>query len=198
MNHDVEHIERLTKHDLIDFFDVHVDPASTQRAKAVVHLMSQTSPEEVAAKADPQEQTAKLAEMLGQILGQMGVSADAPKLHSRLAKVNVAGGDVDGITSAVSEYLIKDAAMPSADAEKLTAQSAPVLSQVLPALGIRTNGAAVQDDNASTTSSEAKLPAIKEAEVIEDVRAFKASMPLSEGTRPVKDLSEFEDLEPKL
>ena len=38
----------------------------------------------------------------------------------------------------------------------------------------------------------------QKAVVIEDVREFKARMPLSEGARPVKDLSEFEELEPKL
>jgi len=59
-----------------------------------------------------------------------------------------------------------------------------------------TNG--VKDDTASTTSSERKLPTLKEAEVIEDVRDFKARMPLSEGARPAKDLSEFEELESKL
>jgi len=60
------------------------------------------------------------------------------------------------------------------------------------------NGVKDKDDTTSTASSERKLPTIKEAEVIEDVRDFKARMPLSEGARPAKDLSEFEDLEPKL
>ena len=34
--------------------------------------------------------------------------------------------------------------------------------------------------------------------IIEDVKAFKASMPLSAGTRAVKDLSEFEEVVPRL
>lgn len=34
--------------------------------------------------------------------------------------------------------------------------------------------------------------------IITDVRSFKATLPLSEGARPVKDLVEFEELEPKL
>ena len=34
--------------------------------------------------------------------------------------------------------------------------------------------------------------------VIEDVKTFKASMPLSAGATPVKDLSEYEELGSKL
>lgn len=183
---------------MVDFFDTHISPASTKRSKAAVWLIAQTSPEEIAARADPQEQTTKLAETLVQVLGQMGVKSDPTKLQERLSKVDVAGGDVDGIASAMSEFLEKDSGLPSTDAQTLMSESAPLLSQVLPTLGIRPKGAKVHDDNTSTTSSEARLPAIKEAEVIEDIRAFKASMPLSEGARPVKDLSEFEDLESKL
>ena len=110
MYRDVEHIEPLSKQDLIDFYDEHLDPSSDKRAKAAVWLLAQSTSEEAVGKTE----------------------------------------------------------------------------------------SSVKDDTASTTSSERKLPPIKEAEVIEDVRAFKARMPLSEGARPVKDLSEFEELEPKL
>jgi insulysin len=38
----------------------------------------------------------------------------------------------------------------------------------------------------------------KEPYVIENVRTFKASLPVSAGATPVKDLSEFEELDAKL
>jgi insulysin len=41
-------------------------------------------------------------------------------------------------------------------------------------------------------------PSDSKTVVIEDVKAFKASMPLTAGVRPIKDLSEFEELEAKL
>lgn len=194
----MELVEKLTKQEMVDFYNVHLNPASTQRAKAAIHLLAQTSPEEIAASSDSQEQTKKLAQTLGQLLSQMGVEADTTKLEERLSKADVAGGDTESITAAMSEYLTKDSGTSSADASQLVTSAESVLGQILPTLGIRPKGMVVQDDNASTTSSEARLPAIKEAEVIVDVRAFKASMPLSEGARPVKDLSEFEDFEPKL
>lgn len=60
----------------------------------------------------------------------------------------------------------------------------------------------VQDETASATNSELRVEEQKKevgtAIRIEDVRSFKASMPLSEAKRPVKDLAEFEDLGAKL
>ncbi|CAD0082820.1 unnamed protein product [Aureobasidium vineae] len=60
----------------------------------------------------------------------------------------------------------------------------------------------VKDETASVTSSERRVEKQMEevgtAIRIEDVRSFKASMPLSEAMRPIKDLAEFEDLGAKL
>ena len=187
---------------MLEFYNTHIHPSSAQRAKAVIYLIAQTSPEEIAAKSDPEEQSAKLAKTLAGLLGQMGIESDAGKLQARLKPEEVAGGDTAAISAALGTYLTKDSGMPEEDANKMLQESAPVLQQVLPTLGIKLKGTGSpeQDDSASasTTSSEARLPELKEAVLIEDVRAFKASMPLSEGATPVKHLSEFEDLEPKL
>ncbi|CAD0094297.1 unnamed protein product [Aureobasidium mustum] len=60
----------------------------------------------------------------------------------------------------------------------------------------------VREDTASTTNSERRveeqMQQVGTATRIEDVRSFKARMPLSEAMRPVKDLAEFEDLGAKL
>lgn len=56
---------------------------------------------------------------------------------------------------------------------------------------------ASQDE--SVTSSENKvLDSSVEAVEITDVRDFKAGVPLSEGLKAVKDITEFEELEAKL
>ena len=57
--------------------------------------------------------------------------------------------------------------------------------------GTETNGHA--HVNGSAEGKKTKKPVL-----IEDVPAFKASMSLSAIARPVKDISEFEELEPKL
>jgi insulysin len=59
-----------------------------------------------------------------------------------------------------------------------------------------------KDDTASTTSSELRVEEQKKevgvAVRIEDIRSFKAAMPLSEAMRAVRNISEFEDLGSKL
>lgn len=53
-------------------------------------------------------------------------------------------------------------------------------------------------EESKDADGDASVGTVSEAVVIDNVRAFKAMLPLSEGARPVKDLVEFEDLEPKL
>jgi insulysin len=43
---DVEHIETITKQDMIDFFNTHIDPASKTRAKISTHLLAQAKSED--------------------------------------------------------------------------------------------------------------------------------------------------------
>ena len=117
MYRDVEHIEPITKQDMIDFFNTHIDPASKTRAKISTHLLAQAKSEDANSTKSEEPQ-------------------------------------------------------------------------------------AVKDETASATSSELRVEEQKKevgtAIRIEDVRSFKASMPLSEAMRPVKDLAEFEDLGAKL
>lgn len=119
MYRDVEHIEPITKQDMIDFFNTHIDPASKTRAKISTHLLAQAK------------------------------SADADADSSK-------SGEPQG----------------------------------------------VKDETASAISSERRvdeqMQQVGIATKIEDVRSFKARMPLSEAMRPVKDLAEFEDLGAKL
>ncbi|KAK5018667.1 metalloprotease, partial [Cryomyces antarcticus] len=68
------------------------------------------------------------------------------------------------------------------------------LTTVLPSIGIDAHAAS---DKSSTISQPASLSP-NEVVIVTDVHAFKASMAVSAGARPVKDLSEFEELEPKL
>jgi insulysin len=120
---DVEHIETITKQDMIDFFNTHIDPASKTRAKISTHLLAQ-------AKSEDTEST-------------------------------------------------------KSSSTKTTEEPQ-----------------GVKDETASATNSELRVEEQKKevgtAIRIEDVRSFKASMPLSEAMRPVKDLAEFEDKGAKL
>ncbi|KAK5120857.1 hypothetical protein LTR85_005924 [Meristemomyces frigidus] len=197
VHRDVENIEPLTKEDMLDFFRSYFLPSSPTRAKASIHLVAQASAEDIAAKTDPAEQKEKLAGMLSQVLGQLGVEADNATLVKKLEKVDVAGGDTAGILNAVGGYLKETAGVAAEQIEQIMQQGQAVLAQVLPSLGISTKPAVPETNGEIAVTGDAPEKASKTV-LIEDVPAFKASMPLSAGARPVKDISEFEELEPKL
>lgn len=195
MYHDVENIEPLTKADMIEFYNAYVLPSSPTRAKTSVHLIAQPQlpVADTTPAKDPAEQAAALTSSLSDILSQLGVTVDNTTLTTRLGEVDVAGGDTDAIMGAVGGYLKLDAGLAEEQVEQIMAQGKMVLAQVLPQLGIKPKASQPEEP---AGDAEAEVPS--KAIVITDVKAFKASMPVSAGARPVKDLSEFEDLEPKL
>ncbi|PSK36776.1 hypothetical protein B9Z65_1959 [Elsinoe australis] len=196
---DVEHVEKLTKDQMVDFFSTYISPASDKRARAAVHLVAQTSPEELAEKTDPAEKTEKVNSALEQLLTQLSIESDRTLLQKRVAALPASDLNAKSISSALSSHLTEDAKTPAADAENIIAQVTPVLEQALPQLGISagiTNGS--EADAESTSSSDVKLPPTKEATIIEDVRLFKSGLPVTEGAIPVRDIKELEDREAKL
>lgn len=195
---DVENIEPLTKNDMLEFFKAYYHPHSPTRAKASVHLIAQASAADIAAKTSSAEKREKLVDMVTQMLQQMGLEeANTEDLAKRMEKVDVAAADTQGILGAIGGYLKDTAGMAADQVEKVLEQGQVVLTSVLPSLGIvsqekdvggeiETNGEVANGDKPNKTV------------LIEDVKAFKARMPLSAGATPVKDLSEFEELEAKL
>lgn len=197
MYRDVEHIEPLTKDDMLEFYQHYVSPSSKTRTKAAVYLVAQASAEDVAAKLDPAQQKKGLMDGLTQLLTHSSVAVDEAALTKRFENVDVTGGDMAAISSAMADYLKESAGVAAEQAEQMMQQGQVVLAQMLPSLGIKPAGAANVD---ASTSGEAEVNGVAEKKtvVIEDVKAFKASLPLSAGPEPVRHLSEFEDLEPKL
>lgn len=182
----------MTKEDMLDFFRFYFLPNSPSRAKVSVHLVAQASADDIAAKVDPAEQKQKLAGTLAQVLSQLGVEIDVGTLANKLDKVDVTGGDTKGILAAVGGYLKENASMAAEQVEQVMEQGEAVLAQILPSLGIRSG------PPPKTNGVDGDATPENKAVVIEDVKAFKDTMPLSAAPRPIKELSEFEELEPKL
>ncbi|KAK5694709.1 metalloprotease [Elasticomyces elasticus] len=188
---DVENIEPLTKDEMLEFYQTYFAPTAATRAKVAIHMIAQASADEIAEKIDPKEQRDQLVETLAGFLGQMDLQADAEKLSEKLEKVDIAGGDTEGIVSAVSAYLNEDPTTSNKTEEVKNAidQAPAVLAQVLPQLGVK----------AKTPEVVEAAPEKKQKTVlIKDFKAWKASLPLSSGPKAVKELSAFEELEPKL
>ena len=194
-DHDVEFIKPLKKSDMIQFFKEHIDPTSPTRAKLSVHMMAQSSPKTVIGSMTPADQKEKVIDTIGKFLTAMGIQADADKLASRLEAVDVVGGDQAGIIEAVGTYLGEDADLQKDEASQILEQGQQLLGTILPSLGIEVRQSV---DGIDGVEELPVAPPVKETTVIGNVRDFKASMQLTNGRRPVTDLSEFEDTEPKL
>ena len=193
--HDVSYLKPLTKSDLIDFFNHYINPTSPSRAKLSVHMIAQSSPKEVAGNTSPAEQKEKVITMLAKYLTALGIDADKEKLVKRLDGVDVAGGDQAGIIAAVATYLDQDAEMPEEESSQVLAQGQQLLSTILPGLGIEVKQTV---DGVDGVEELPEAPPVKKTTFIENVREFKAGLPMTVARKPVVDLSEFWDAEPKL
>ncbi|CAD6592028.1 MAG: Insulinase (Peptidase M16) [Alectoria sarmentosa] len=193
--HDVSHLKPLTKSDLIEFFDHYINPTSASRAKLSVHMIAQSSPKEVAGNIPPAEQKEKVVSTLGKYLTAMGIDAEQEKLTKRFDGVDVTGGDQAGIIDAVARYLDEDVELAEEDANEVLAQGQQLLGTVLPSLGIEVKQTV---DGVNGVEELPEAPPVKKTTFIENVREFKAGLQLTAGRKPVTDLSEFLDTEPKL
>lgn len=189
---DVANIKALGKSDLTAFFDHYIKPTSPHRAKLSVHMATQTSPKEVKGNMTLEEQKDKVISLIAKFLTSLGVDGHSSKLKRRFDAVDVAGGDLAGTVTAITNFVLEDLRLPAGKCETITKQSQEALATALPALGIQIKVSAEE------SSELTPAPPMKPTTYIEDVHAWKASHEVSTGPRPLTDLSEYEDFEPKL
>lgn len=164
-------------------------------------MIAQASAEDIAAQTSPEEQREKLSTGVAELLGQLGVTVDAAALSKQLEKVDLAKGDVEGIIANVGEYLKTAAGIAAEQVEAITEQANAVLPQFLPQLGIKpqpTESEQANGDSNGVANGTNGEVANSNTIIIKDVKKFKESLPMTAAPRAVKDVSEFEDLEPKL
>ena len=190
---DVAHIRPLTKTDLIEFFSYYIHPASPHRAKISVHMIAQASPAVMASHIPDAEKKTKLLGLLVKFLTSCGISADPEVLTQRFESVDVAEGDRPRITEVLSTYLVEDAQKQPDEVLNIIAEGEQLLATALPSLGIE-----VPPTVDGVDGELPEAPPVQASTMIENVHDFKASLPVSVGPRPVTDLRNFEELEPKL
>ena len=191
---DVARIRTLKKQDIINFYDEFIDPRSQQRAKLSVHLLAKATPEELAGKMSSDEQREALAQMAGQMFQQMEAEVSIESITKRLETLDLQGPNVaNTISDVLAQSLKEDAGLENEELEEVKAQVKEAMAQVLPSLGIQ----AQKPEQIDGVKNDI-IKGVKPATRIEDIHKWKASMQLSTGAKPMKDLSEFEDLEPKL
>jgi len=180
---DVEHIRKLTKQDMQDFFAKYVDPQSPTRAKLSIHLNAQKVVKDE--EASPEEQKEQLAALLGQYLTAQGAEVQQDQFASDLSKN--APHDQAGILSACKTAA--GSTLPENKMSEVLTQLEQIMPQIFLKLKIK------------VPSEEDKLPeAPKTSEpvVIEDVHKWKTGLQVSKGVVPVTDIKEFQDFDSKL
>ena len=139
-----------------------------------------------------------------------GTAVDETALSNSLSKLDLsAGADSKSVLATVTSYLRDSAGVAEEQIKLLAEQGEGLLQQILPSLNLSTSSTTLAKDdvngdantNGHVSNGDDKVNADKEKKkpvLIEDVRAWKASLSVSQGPRMVKDLSEFEDVEAKL
>ncbi|KAI9841127.1 MAG: Insulinase (Peptidase M16) [Sclerophora amabilis] len=193
VEHDAAHIASISQNDLVQFFSHYIDPSSPSRSKLSVHMIAQALSTPVATNATPAEQKEQFLLLINQYLDSEGVKGNSEKLQERFKDVDITQGDQAVTLDAISKYLAEDIKLDAEKTSLIVGQGVTLLSVVLPSLGI-----AIPSTRQEELADSSDTSRIKEAITIEDVHAFKAKLAVSRGAIPVKQLSDFEDLEPKL
>jgi insulysin len=147
-------------------------------------------------------------------LTQLGnTNVDETALSQSLSKLDLTAGapDSKSVLAAVTSYLRDSAGVAEEQIKALAEQGEGLLQQILPSLNLSSSGTPAKEEgsngnaeaNEYLSNADEKINGDEQKEkkkpiLIEDVRAWKASLPASQGPRMVKDLSEFEDFEAKL
>jgi len=180
---DVEHIKKVTKQDMQEFFARYIDPTSPTRAKLSIHLSAQKVVKDE--QPSPHEQKEQLAGVLGQYLTAQG--AEVQQQHLTTGLNDVAPYDQSGILSSC-----KTAVGLSLPENKLS-EVLTELEQALPQLFLKLKIKAPSQD-----AKLSEAPKTTEPIVIEDVHKWKAGLQVSKGVVPVTDIKEFQDFDSKL
>jgi insulysin len=177
---DVAELNLLTKEDLIQYYGYYISPASQTRAKLAVHLIAQGAPSSVLETAPPETKNELMLKALTKLFHAHKIDTDIQKLSSRLQNLTISSTDPAPLADAVVSYLVQDASFPEGKAREFVQKEGLT--------DVSSFGGAEEEHGRSSG----------EPVRIEDVHAFKASLQNSAGPQPVKDLSQYEDLEAKL
>ncbi|KAK7425349.1 metalloprotease [Neonectria magnoliae] len=190
---DAAHIKQLTKQEIVEFFNLHFNPVSPKRARLSIHLHAQAQAEgaqkrqeDAQKKADEtaEEERLKLKQEYAKYF--LDQDADAETKIRRLLEGLGSQDPVPAIWQSVEslgDHLREALKLP----EKVIA----VLVDQAKLLGLKQTKPEEQRAQNGTS-------VIESATEITDVRVFKSTLTASQGPRPVKDLTEYEDTDAKL
>lgn len=168
---------------MTDFYAHYISTSSSQRSKLSVHLQAQAKPKE----ATLDEKKASAVTSLKIILGEHKITPDDEILQSYISKVTSA----DEISDAIASYLREDLKLDKDIANK-------ILDEAKAALGIADSGLPAEPQALDEAADVESVVDASHPVLIKDVHAWRASMRLSSGVRPTRNLEEFIEVAEKL
>jgi insulysin len=186
---DSAEIAKLTKADIVDYFKTIISPQSTRRAKLCIHLLAQGQAN--AAKMTNAEKLNTLQEKLSEMLEEEDVEVDPKKLSARIKTIDPATANAESVSKVIIAYLTEDADLDEEEVAELMETGQAAMGALMASAGLQQPVELEKAEPIPDTAS-------KEAVVIKDVQAYKAQLQTTTGPQPVKHITEFEELEPKL
>lgn len=180
---DAEHLDKLTKKDMTDFYAHYISPSSSKRSKLSVHLQAQSKPKEPTLD----EKKASAISALQVILSEHKIESKLDELQTRINDTSSA----EAIPEAVSTYLGDVLTLEKEVADK-------VLDETKAALGVADSGLSAEPEVLDETADVESVTDASHPVLIRDMHAWRASMQVSAGVRPVRNLDEFVEVVEKL
>ncbi|CAN9095880.1 unnamed protein product [Alternaria alternata] len=180
---DAATLEKLTKKDMVDFYNHYISTSSSQRSKLSVHLQAQAKAKEPSLD----ERKTAAAAALKIILAEHKITANDEAFQTRIKDVS----SKDAIPDAVATHLTDDLKVEKEVANK-------VLDGAKAALGVADSGLPAAPQALDASADVKSIVDASHPVLIEDVHAWKASMQVSSGVRPVRNLEEFVEVAEKL
>ncbi|KAL1868234.1 hypothetical protein VTK73DRAFT_3761 [Phialemonium thermophilum] len=174
---DAAHIKLLTKADMIEFFKRYIDPKSPSRSKLAVYLVAQ-------AKSDVS--TKQITELVRTL--ELDAEASAQAATDLQARLSAAGHDEAKEIEGLRTYLLRDLQVAEDKVDAAVESWRKLHPQTV---GQKAEG--TEDRGPPAAALNGTTPV-----VIRDVRSYKAGLLVSAGAKPAKDLSAYEDFDPKL
>ena len=195
---DVAAIEPLSKKDVVDFYEHYIRPDSATRAKLSVHLYAQKSTTDLllGQVADPGN---TIVPLLERFFDSCDVEANDEKLRRRFENIHVTQTGPDIILEALRLYLSEDLKLDEVKVALVVEHGEMLLRGVVPEQVNSTLSLhPLVDTSVEGNQREGfNVGQPQGPTIIDDIRQFKASLAVTPGARPVRPLSEFEELTPK-
>lgn len=160
---------------MVEFFNIYINPSSPERAKVSVWMIAQ---------ATSDVSTKQISELV-KSLELSPTEKEAEAATDLQARLSAAGHDKAKEIEGLREYLLHD----------LKVAETKIDAAVESWKKLHTAKA-----NGVVGRQEEDPPSLNGTEIVlvNDIRDFKARLPVSAGARPVVDLTDYEELEPKL